>query len=822
MGEGSGRGWKILTGVFVCSSAVLLYLWIRELELNNRNVFKDGSDSTGNNGPYIVVCGQAKSSIGSSSGTSRTGNTGNTGNIINTTEAAYPGLYDDLTMSELSAIQSYMYGLTTMTIVRPSQARVNNSYIFVSDLHPPRKSEALAYLSGTGPRPERHARLVIFRGDASPPVVEEYIVGPLPNPTRHVLYANSRRINPVRYAFRPLGLVEYESIYNSVFPEIDNKLGLLLRESYGGTFTSCANRCLTFSPVPIGSAIIQEYVRKMWIVTSHLVEYHILNNLDLMFLFNIDSVDLSVSIEKVLYAGREYPSVDNLAQQYNTTAIPKTRIPFPKNDRDLFSSMNRRGIPVPTEPKRSPRMVEPDGKRYSVRHRSVEYMQWKFDFRMSTLSGPQIYNIRFNDERIAYEVGMQEIAVFYGAHNAAIQASDFIDSGILLGTHSQSLVPGADCPETSTFINTAYIGEGYSDGPVVLDQAFCLFELNSGVPLRRHLSYSKYAGAFYSGITDNVLILRSIFTIDNYDYISDFIFHQSGALEVRVMSTGYIFAAFHTPGEAPYGFKLQDNIFGPIHHHMFLFKADVDIHGTSNRYETLDISSEEVRNEQTTNDTNSRYNQIRFDRRLKETEMAAAYKFNFDNPMYHVIHNQGHNSTQGEMKAYRIQLSGMSKQLLPEDEGNEIVVSWARHQLLVTKFMDDERDGSSPYGMFDSLEPTVNFTSFLADDESIVDQDLVFWIPMGTHHIPHTEDLPVTPTAGSHLGFTLLPYNYFPECPSSQSRDSIRVEYKDPSRPSAGLRVERYGNQGRTQCVAKSPDYDQQVSDRPSSILQYP
>lgn len=70
----------------------------------------------------------------------------------------------------------------------------------------------------------------------------------------------------------------------------------------------------------------------------------------------------------------------------------------------------------------------------------------------------------------------------------------------------------------------------------------------------------------------------------------------------------------------------------------------------------------------------------------------------------------------------RIQLSGMAKQLLPEDQGNEIVVSWARHQLLVTQFKEDERDGSSPYGMFDSLDPTVNFTSFLADDESIVDQ----------------------------------------------------------------------------------------------------
>lgn len=69
---------------------------------------------------------------------------------------------------------------------------------------------------------------------------------------------------------------------------------------------------------------------------------------------------------------------------------------------------------------------------------------------------------------------------------------------------------------------------------------------------------------------------------------------QSGALEVRVHSTGYILSTFYRPQEAPYGFRLAENINGNIHHHMFHFKADIDILGTSNRYETLDISTETV------------------------------------------------------------------------------------------------------------------------------------------------------------------------------------------------------------------------------------
>ena len=47
---------------------------------------------------------------------------------------------------------------------------------------------------------------------------------------------------------------------------------------------------------------------------------------------------------------------------------------------------------------------------------------------------------------------------------------------------------------------------------------------------------------------------------------------------------------------------------------------------------------------------------------------------------------------------------------------------------------------------------------------------------MGSYHIPHSEDLPVTHTPGLDLSFFLLPFNYFPEDPAMGSRDSVRIE----------------------------------------------
>ena len=97
--------------------------------------------------------------------------------------------------------------------------------------------------------------------------------------------------------------------------------------------------------------------------------------------------------------------------------------------------------------------------------------------------------------------------------------------GYCPGTHSKSLVPGSDCPEGATFLNVSFLGEAMEEA-TTLERATCVFEHNTGIPLRRHMSYSRDQGAFYGGMADSVLTVRSILTIVNYDYIVDFIFHQ--------------------------------------------------------------------------------------------------------------------------------------------------------------------------------------------------------------------------------------------------------------------------------------------------------
>nr|QIQ54698.1 capsule gland specific secretory protein [Reishia bronni] len=699
------------------------------------------------------------------------------GGLVTSGDPALPGPFHDVTRDELSRVYNFLRQRGDLNLGLQREATVADSSIFCVDLFLPTKQKVLEFLDRGGPQPKREAYVMIFRGDKAEPVVEEYRVGPLDDPHYAELIVNSKRRNPVPFAVRPVGSLELQALNLYLLPLVDRQVGFILQESYGARFSNCSRECLGLSLTPKSTVFLGRISRRVWFTVTYSAEFFLVYPLDFGILVNLDSSDpRQWTVEQVWYSNVFYSSLSQLADRYvNDPSIPKTVRPLvPADQPQPFSTIRQRGGPYPQTPQRPPVQLDLDGKRYSIEHRHLTYQQWSFHVRMSALRGPQVYDVRYMGHRIAYEIGLSEIAVFYSG-DGPFKLTDYVDGGVLIGIFAKGLVEGADCPKGATFLSATFLGEG-TDEPVTFDRSLCVFEHNTGVPLYRHMSYRQSQGGFYAGMMDSVLIVRTILTIINYDYIIDFIFRQDGSLETRVVPTGYIVAT--QPLDVPdiHGWRLGQYVHGNFHHHMFHFKADLDIAGTCNRYETLNFFNERVVLEQ---DGKTEYNQIRFERDVKKTERAAVFKFNFDAPTTHIVYNQQHKTEFDVPRSYKILLEGMSKQLLAEDEGNERTISWARQQLAVTVRKEEEMvaGSSSPYAFFDSLDPVVNFTDFIGQ-ESIVDQDLVFWMTLGTYHLPHTEDLPVTPTGGGHLSFFLIPHNFYPENPALSSRDLIRVERK--------------------------------------------
>lgn len=69
----------------------------------------------------------------------------------------------------------------------------------------------------------------------------------------------------------------------------------------------------------------------------------------------------------------------------------------------------------------------------SVVGQHVQYLEWSFCFRMSTASGPQLWDVRWAGQRIVYEISLQEMVVLYAGADPKTFFSHLSDSAFGLG-----------------------------------------------------------------------------------------------------------------------------------------------------------------------------------------------------------------------------------------------------------------------------------------------------------------------------------------------------------------------------------------------------
>ncbi|KAI8793349.1 putative amine oxidase [copper-containing] [Biomphalaria glabrata] len=714
------------------------------------------------------------------------------------TASIYDNVFADLTLEEIDAVYKYLSGQADLQIVGSSK-KVEGS-VYGIELHVPNKTSAVDYMEGRGPKPRREARVLIKHINRTPPVVVEYVVGPLPTPSYH--FRNPRHYALVPYRYHPTyGL---KNAFHSLVEILGNSPELLniMKESFNATLVDCGSNCLNIVPQKTSSAYSERTLILLYL--TYKIEFPTVNPLSMIFLMReTEPGSDSFNCDSVFYGGRYFDSIESLISGYRRGKIKKVKMNFPSpapGETSMPSTINLRGKTFPNTSQAGPKEYEPDGKRYRVKGEHIEYMEWSFNYRISTVSGPQVWDVRWSGERIAYEISLQDLGVIYGGDNPATFYTHLSDSAFGIGNKAYGLMPGVDCPEHATF-QPLYVFDELENKAVTRTHAFCVFEHNTGVPLRRHNSNDDVSGKSYGGLVDRVLVVRTIIVEFNYDYIFDIIFHQNGAVEIKTYASGFLMSHSFQNGDDKFGFRVAENIVGSIHHHLFHFKIDLDIKGQINRYETLDLTLDE-RKWPWHKSGQETFQQLSFSHTLKATELQAVYRYNFSTPKYHIVYNNQERNKFGAHRAYRLSVEGFSKVLFPDDSPVLSSRKWCKYQIAATHRKDEEESSSSIFSMFDGQSPHVDFDRFLQDDESLVDQDLVFWVTAGFHHIPHTEDIPNTPTVGTQATISLMPYNYFPECPSVGSRDAVRADVIKDS-----VVFQDYGLSVNSRCLPNKFDF---------------
>ncbi|XP_003222540.1 membrane primary amine oxidase isoform X1 [Anolis carolinensis] len=661
-------------------------------------------------------------------------------------------VFADLSAEEMVLVRKYLQSNLNAPLVDAYYADPSQNCIYYMEVKIPPKEEVLKFLDHKGRQPPRQALVVVYFGNQPVPNVTEYVVGPLPRPAYHRDVTVNQYGRVLFYHERPVLGNEYEQMHN-VTMEKFLEAPTFLMEVFGHNGSNFAG--LTSAPRGFQSGD-----RETWVALFQNVKGYFLHPVGMEFLLDHSSLNVSRwSIPKVFYNGVYYDSFADLERNFKKKNVRVTKVKAVMPD-GAFSSMQPRVTPLGS----GPLHYEPCGKRYSVKNNQVLSMLWSFAYRMDANRGPHIYDIRFRKQRIVYELSVQEALSVYGSNSPGGLLTRYMDGSFGIGRYSYSLVKGVDCPYSATYLDATYFFDNWE--PEVLKNSICVFEQNVEVPFRRH--FSNLQSLYYGGLPATALVLRSVATLGNYDYIWDFIFHPNGAIESKVRATGYITSAFLYGDGLEYGNRVGDHTLGTIHTHFINYKVDLDVGGVKNSLISNDMTFENIKAPWS---PDNEIRQMKMVKNVLDTEDKAAFRLHDNMPRY-VYFAANSNNKWGHKRGYRIQLISFAGDHLPETDPMERSVSWSRYKLAVTKRKENEPFSTSIYNQNDPWTPSVAFADFI-NNESLIEEDLVAWITTGFLHIPHAEDVPNTVTLGNAVGFLLRPYNYFDEDPSIHSPDGV-------------------------------------------------
>uniref|UniRef100_A0A8D2AV53 Amine oxidase n=1 Tax=Sciurus vulgaris TaxID=55149 RepID=A0A8D2AV53_SCIVU len=674
------------------------------------------------------------------------------------THPAQSQLFADLSPEELTAVMSFLTQKLGPGLVDAAQARPSDNCVFSVELQLPPKAAALAHLDRGGPPPAREALAIIIFGGQPQPNVSELVVGPLPHPSYMRDVTLERHGGPLPYHLRPVlkfELVQMWKHFEQVeLPKAPTFLASVL--NYNGS---------TLAPLHASPRGLRSGDRATWMALYHNVSGLgiFLHPVGLELLLDHSALDPARwTVQQVFYLGHYYADLSQLEWEFKAGQLEVVRVPIPTPNGP--SSLRSRITVGPLPPLH----FSHQSSQYNVQGNLVVSPLWTFTFGHGVFSGIRIFDVQFKGERVAYEVSVQECLTVYGADSPKTMMTRYLDGSYGLGLNSRGLVRGVDCPYQATMVDIHILA---GKGTVrLLPGAVCVFEEVQGLPLRRHHNYIE--SHFYGGLASSALVVRSVSSVGNYDYIWDFVLYPNGALEGRVHSTGYVNTAFLSGTESLlFGNRIGERVLGAVHTHAFHFKLDLDVAGLKNWVVAEDVVFKPV-----AVPWNPEYQLQRpqLTRQVLRREDLAAFSWGSPLPRYLYLASNQTNAW-GHQRGYRIQIHSPPGIHVPLESSMERALSWGRYQLVVTQRKETESQSSSIYLSADMWTPTVVFADFI-NNETLLGEDLVAWVTASFLHIPHAEDVPNTVTVGNRVGFLLQPHNFFDEDPSVFSPGSIFFE----------------------------------------------
>ena len=362
-----------------------------------------------------------------------------------------------------------------------------------------------------------------------------------------------------------------------------------------------------------------------------------------------------------------------------------------------------------------------------------------------------IVQVRYAGRSVFYRLALSEMNIPYADprppfHKKA--AFDLGDAGA--GAMANNLKLGCDCLGSIHYLS-ALLSTNKGE-PMPMENVICIHEQDAGIGWK-HTNYRTGRAAV---VRSRELVIQSIITVANYEYIMAFMFNQAGEMAYEVRATGIVSTQPIDEGvEVPWGTLVHPGVLATHHQHIFSLRVDPAIDGHANT-----VVYEEA-HPMPINDFNPHGTGYT----VSETvvEKSGGLDTNFDTGRTYKIQNSSsRNPVNGKAASYKIHLPGFQKMLADAGSFHHKRAEFADHNLYVTKYRDGELYAGGKYT--NQSRGGTGVRAWANRKDNVVDEDIVVWLQFGLQHIVRIEDFPVMPC--EVIKVQLKPVNFFDKNPA--------------------------------------------------------
>ncbi|KAF4126213.1 primary-amine oxidase [Geosmithia morbida] len=410
--------------------------------------------------------------------------------------------------------------------------------------------------------------------------------------------------------------------------------------------------------------------------------------------------------------------------------------------------------PPPRHTTRPYQVVQPEGPSFTSDGNAISWEKWTLRVGFNYREGLTLHDVRYDGRSVFYRLSLSEMFVPYGDPRTPYPRKGAFDLGNDgAGINANDLQLGCDCLGTIKYFDAWH---NTSTGePMKLPNVVCCHEQDDGI-LWKHTNFRTQNAVV---TRSRILVLQTIITVSNYEYIFAFQLGQDASIHYEVRATGILSTApINITDSVPYGTIVAPGVLAPYHQHLFCLRIDPAIDGHANSLQVEE--TEPMAPSEGENPIGVGYVTKS---RVVEDEQGLDLDFN-KNRVFKMINEKRVNPITRTPVGFKI-IPCYSQMLLAHPSSYHARRSeFGQHAVWVTRYDDEEIFPSGRHtmqstggeGIASGIERR---KASPGTSTSVRDEDIVVWHTFGSTHNPRIEDWPVMPADKMVVG--LKPVNFF-------------------------------------------------------------